>query len=65
MSPPETQGRSGELFRGSGWRRAGIGLWPQAQDSGPTADALVRFGYDPNGPRQGHNRVSAPFPPSA
>jgi N-acetylmuramoyl-L-alanine amidase len=41
----------GELFA---WQRladAGIGVWPQAIASALGADALTRYGYDPNAPQ--------------
>lgn len=41
----------GELFPWERLAKAGIGLWPQAQDSDLTADALARFGYDPAVPQ--------------
>lgn len=41
----------GELFPWARLAKAGIGLWPERRDSDLTADALVRFGYDPGAPR--------------
>jgi N-acetylmuramoyl-L-alanine amidase len=41
----------GELFPWERLAKAGIGLWPQAQDSDLTADALARFGYDTTVPQ--------------
>jgi len=40
----------GELFPWQRLAKAGIGLWPQAPGSGLGADALIRFGYDPDAP---------------
>jgi len=41
----------GELFPWAGLAKAGIGLWPQAIASDLGAQALSRFGYDPNAPQ--------------
>jgi N-acetylmuramoyl-L-alanine amidase len=41
----------GELFPWEGLAKAGIGLWPQAAAGDLGADALSRFGYDPNAPQ--------------
>jgi N-acetylmuramoyl-L-alanine amidase len=38
----------GELFPWMRLAKAGIGLWPQKRDSDLTAEALSRFGYDPD-----------------
>jgi N-acetylmuramoyl-L-alanine amidase len=38
----------GELLRWDRLARAGIGLWPEKTQSGVGADALPRFGYDPD-----------------
>jgi len=40
----------GELFPWQRLAKAGIGLWPQSAGSGLGADALIRFGYDPDAP---------------
>jgi len=49
---PARKDDPGELFPWAGLAKAGIGLWPQRVDSDPTADALSRYGYDPNVPRE-------------
>ena len=41
----------GELFPWERLAKAGIGLWPQAISSDLGADALSRFGYDPDAPQ--------------
>ena len=41
----------GELFPWERLAKAGIGLWPQAIASDLGAQALSRFGYDPNAPQ--------------
>ncbi len=41
----------GELFPWQRLAKAGIGLWPQAAVNDLGADALNRFGYDPNAPQ--------------
>jgi N-acetylmuramoyl-L-alanine amidase len=41
----------GELFPWGRLAKAGIGLWPQVIASDLDANALTRFGYDPNAPR--------------
>jgi N-acetylmuramoyl-L-alanine amidase len=41
----------GELFPWAQLAKAGIGLWPQAVTSDLKAEALARFGYDPNAPQ--------------
>ena len=41
----------GELFPWARLAKAGIGLWPQKQESDFGPDALARFGYDPNTPQ--------------
>ncbi len=40
----------GELFPWMQLAKAGIGLWPDAMASDLRAEALARFGYDPNAP---------------
>jgi len=42
----------GELFPWEQLAKAGIGLWPISQDSALSADALGRYGYDPNAPQE-------------
>jgi N-acetylmuramoyl-L-alanine amidase len=41
----------GELFPWAQLAQAGIGLWPQPQDSNLSAEALTTFGYDPHAPQ--------------
>ena len=41
----------GELFPWERLARAGIGLWPQKRDGDLGAQALSRFGYDPDAPQ--------------
>jgi N-acetylmuramoyl-L-alanine amidase len=41
----------GELFPWKQLARSGIGLWPQRRDSVLGAEALSRFGYDPDAPQ--------------
>jgi len=41
----------GELFPWEQLAKAGIGLWPQATASDFGAEALARFGYDPEAPQ--------------
>jgi N-acetylmuramoyl-L-alanine amidase len=41
----------GELFPWEQLAKAGIGLWPVSQDSALNADALGRYGYDPQAPQ--------------
>jgi N-acetylmuramoyl-L-alanine amidase len=41
----------GELFPWAQLAKAGIGLWPEAMQSDLGADALARYGYDPNAPQ--------------
>ena len=52
----------GELFPWAQLAKAGIGLWPQASaselDSSLGADALTRYGYDPDAPQ---NKVITAF----
>ncbi len=38
----------GELFPWEKLARAGIGLWPEKSGAEAPADALIRYGYDPN-----------------
>jgi N-acetylmuramoyl-L-alanine amidase len=40
----------GELFPWAQLAKAGIGLWPQVAQVGAGAEALARYGYDPNAP---------------
>ena len=40
----------GELFPWAELAQAGIGQWPQKTDDRAGAEALPRFGYDPDGP---------------
>jgi N-acetylmuramoyl-L-alanine amidase len=42
----------GELFPWAQLAKAGIGLWPQAVASDLGADALIRYGYDPDAPQE-------------
>jgi N-acetylmuramoyl-L-alanine amidase len=48
----------GELFPWAQLAKAGIGLWPEAMQSDLSADALARYGYDPNAPQ---DKVVAAF----
>jgi N-acetylmuramoyl-L-alanine amidase len=48
----------GELFPWQQLAKAGIGLWPEAVPSNLGAEALARYGYDPNAPK---HRVIAAF----
>jgi len=48
----------GELFPWVRLAKAGIGLWPQSAASDIGAEALSRFGYDPNAPQ---DKVIAAF----
>jgi len=41
----------GELFPWQQLAKAGIGLWPETMQSDLGADALARYGYDPNAPQ--------------
>ena len=41
----------GELFPWPQLAKAGVGLWPQGIASDLDADALTRFGYDPDAPQ--------------
>jgi len=41
----------GELFPWARLAKAGIGLWPQAGAEALGAEALSRYGYDPNAPQ--------------
>ncbi|HET7086520.1 MAG TPA: N-acetylmuramoyl-L-alanine amidase [Rhizomicrobium sp.] len=48
---PARKDDPGELFPWAQLAKAGVGLWPQAAASDLGADALSRFGYDPNAPQ--------------
>ena len=48
----------GELFPWQQLAKAGIGLWPETMQSDLGADALARYGYDPNAPQ---DKVVAAF----
>jgi len=47
---PARKDDPGELFPWTEMAKAGIGLLPQAVASDLSADALTRYGYDPNAP---------------
>lgn len=48
---PARKDDPGELFPWTRLAEAGIGLWPQPQDSNLSAEALATFGYDPHAPQ--------------
>src|SRR5436190_5715458 len=48
---PARKDDPGELFPWAQLAKAGSGLWPQAATGDLGADALSRYGYDPNAPQ--------------
>jgi N-acetylmuramoyl-L-alanine amidase len=48
---PARKDDPGELFPWESLARDGVGLWPQKRGGDPGAEALSRFGYDPDTPR--------------
>jgi len=54
---PARKDDPGELFPWSELAHAGIGLWPAPGDAGVGAEALERYGYDPDAPLE--KRITA------